>query len=317
VDAARAATKKKGPSTALGADGPDTPPLPSPASAADALGADGPDPRWDDAGFNKWADEAKLQFILLGYLRTLHKEGKILPAAQWIPRHAYHAGAPPSGVEIYNVIHIWGTKEHPDPQGDHLADLVEHLKDAHDSDLVLMEFCARPQRHYTAAGDGSHTRSDGSRNWTDLTVEQERRSRAFEEGSSRTFWNVTYSGLRTVVLHRMPDRSLPAEHRGRAIHESVWVTAELMLAAFCQRIVNASDPEVNEHLAASSLMNPVQRLLEDYHSHSGQLLGRSNTQVSALERKMLKRSRTWNRPSAVKNAPTRPVLVVERRGRPS
>ena len=274
VDAARVATKK---------EQPPPPPLPSTASAADAFGADGPDPRWDDAGFNEWADEAQLQFILLGYLRTLHKEEKILPAAQWIPRHAYHAGAPPSGVEIYNVIHLWGTKEHPDPQGDHLADLVEHLKDAHDSDLVLMEFCARPQRHYTAAGDGSRTEfnsngpctdsrlrqtteSDGRPCWTDLTVEQERRSRAFEEGSSRTFWSVTYSGLRTVVLHRKPERSLPAEHSGRAIHESVWVTAELMLAAFCQRIVNASDPAVKEHFSASALMNPVQRLREGYQS---------------------------------------------------
>jgi hypothetical protein len=252
---------------------------------ADALGADGPDPRWDHAGFNEWADEAKLQFILLGYLRTLRKEEKILPAAQWIPRHAYHAGAPPSGVEIYNVIHLWATKEHPDPWGDHLADLVEHLKDADDSDLVLMTFCARPQRHYTAAGDGSHTEfnsnspctdsrlrqtteSDGRPCWTDLTVEQERRSRAFEDGLKRNFWNVTYSGLRTVVLHRMPERSLPGEHRGRAIHESVWVTAELMLAAFCQRIVNSSDPEVKKHFSASDLMNPVERLHE---VRSGQL----------------------------------------------
>ena len=270
VDAARAATKK---------EQPPPPPLPSTASAADAFGADGPDPRWDDAGFNEWADEAQLQFILLGYLRTLHKEEKILPAAQWIPRHAYHAGAPPSGVEIYNVIHIWGTKEHPDPQGDHLADLVEHLKDAHDSDLVLMEFCARPQRHYTAAGDGSHTRSDGSRNWTDLTVEQERRSRAFEEGSSRTFWNVTYSGLRTVVLHR---------HRDRAIHESEWVTAELMLAAFCQRIVNASDPEVKEHFSASALMNPVQRLLEGHRS--GKLSSKIESDLKEIIIPGLKRS---------------------------
>jgi hypothetical protein len=278
VDAARAATKK---------EQPPPPPLPSTASAADALGADGPDPRWDDAGFNEWADEAKLQFILLGYLRTLRKEEKILPAAQWIPRHAYHAGAPPSGVEIYNVIYLSVTEEHPDPWGDHLADLVEHLEKAHDSDLVLMEFCARPQRHYTAAGDGSRTESnsngpctdsrlrqttesDGRPCWTDLTVEQERRSRAFEEGSSRTFWSVTYSGLRTVVLHRKPERSLPAEHSGRAIHESVWVTAELMLAAFCQRIVNASDPAVKKHFSASALMNPAmdptQRLLEGYQS---------------------------------------------------
>ena len=289
VAAARAAPEK---------ELPPPPPLPSTASAADALGAGGADPRWDDAGFNEWADEAKLQFILVKYLRKLHKEGKILPAAQWIPRHAYHAGAPPSGVEIYNVIHLWVTIEHPDPWGDHLADLVEYLKDADDSDLVLMEFCARPQRHYTAAGDGSHTewtftpdgpctdsrlrpttRSDGRPCWTDLTVEQERRSRAFEEGGSRNLWNVTYSGLRTVVLHRQPGRSLLAEDSGRAIHESVWVTAELMLAAYCQRIVNNSDPEVKEHFKPSALMNPVQRLREIYKSVTN---GRGGTDLEGI-----------------------------------
>ena len=117
-----------------------------------------------------------------------------------------------SGVEIYNVIHLRVTREHPDPWGDHLADLVVYLKDADDSDLVLIDFCARSQRHYTAAGDGSHTawtlnsngpctdsrlrlttEFDGRPCWTDLTLEQERRSRAFKKGCSRNLWNVTYS----------------------------------------------------------------------------------------------------------------------------
>ena len=87
-------------------------------------------------------------------MRTLHEERKILPTAPWIPRHAYHAGAPPSGVETYNVIHVRVTREHASLWGDHLADLVVYFKDASDSDLVLVEFS---QRRYTAAGDGSHT----------------------------------------------------------------------------------------------------------------------------------------------------------------
>ena len=138
-----------------------------------------------------------------------------------------------------------------DPWGDHLADLVVHLKDADDSDLVFIDFCARSQRHYTAAGDGSHTawtfnsngpctdsrlrlttEFDGRPCWTDLTLEQERPSRAFKKGCSRNLWNVTYLGLRTVVLHKQPERA-PAERR-IPIHKSAWVTAELRLAAYCR-----------------------------------------------------------------------------------
>jgi hypothetical protein len=137
-------------------------------------------------------------------------------------------------------------------------------------------FCARSQRHYTAAGDGSHTawtfnstgpcrdsrlrlttEFDGRPCWTDLTLEQERRSRAFKKGCSRNLWNVTYLGLRTVVLHKQPERA-PAERR--------IPTQELRLAAYCQRIVNGSDPELKEHFSPSKLMDPVQRLREDYHS---------------------------------------------------
>jgi hypothetical protein len=63
---------------------------------------------------------------------------------------------------------------------------------------------------------------------TRSSSEQERRSRAFKKGCSRNLWNVTYSGLRTVVLHKQPERA-PAERR--------IPTQELRLAAYCQRIV--------------------------------------------------------------------------------
>ena len=101
------------------------------------------------------------------------------------------------------------------------------------------------------------TEFDGRPCWTDLTLEQERRSRAFKKGCSRNLWNVTYLGLRTVVLHKQPEQA-PAERR--------IPTQELRLAAYCQRIVNGSDPELKEHFSLSKLMDPVQRLREDYHS---------------------------------------------------
>ena len=245
------------------------------------------DPRWDDDGFNAWADEAQIQFVLVEYLRELYRAGGVLPAAQWIPPHAYHSGAPPSGADIYNVLHLWVTTWHPDPWGDHLADLVELLKDAEHSDLVMIDFCCCPREHYTAAGDGSHTTWEysivdgeidrpctdsrlrvttgryGNPRWTDLTIEQERRRKAFEEGIDWA-WQVTYSGLCTVVLHKQPERT-PLECR-KKIHESVWLTAELMLAAYCQRIVNSSDPAVKEHFSPAMLTDPVQRLRKGYQS---------------------------------------------------
>jgi len=255
------------------------------------------DPRWDDEGFNAWADEVQLQFILIGYLRELLQAGEVLPAAQWLPRRACHIGAPPSGAEIYNVLHLWITTEHPDPWGDHLADLVELLHDSDDSDLVLIDFCSAPQKHYTAGGTSRRyqyqdqhtaegqcedpllrlsTKLDGTPDWTDLTVEQERRLRAWQRGVSHKAWHVTYSGLRTVVLHKMPERT-PAERR-RKVHESVWLTAELILSAYCQRIVNSGDPEVQMYFAPAMLMDPVNRIREG--CHSGQL---RITNISDLE----------------------------------
>ena len=177
------------------------------------------------------------------------------------------------------------TTEHPDPWGDHLADLVDDdhgiLRNAEDSDLVILDFCSRPQDHYTAADDGTHIEFtsldansdsrlratsdlDGSSSVTDLTIEQERRKLAYERGISEHAWHVTYSGLRTVVVHRMPEKT-PTERR-KKLHESVWVTAELMLAAYCQRIVNSSDPEVKEHFSPERMTDPVQRLRDGYSS---------------------------------------------------
>ena len=66
------------------------------------------------------------------------------------------------------------------------------------------------------------------------------------------------------MLHKQPERA-PAERR-IPIHKSAWVTAEHRLAAYCQRIVNASDPEMKEHFSPLKLTDPVQRLCEDYHS---------------------------------------------------
>ncbi len=186
-------------------------------------------------------------------------------------------------METYNVIHLRVTRAHPDPWGDHLADLVVYLKDANDSDLVLVEFLRavttslhsswrwKPYRmdiqfHWSMQRLAS-TFVDRVR-WTAVLDRPDSRAgatlRACKKGCSRNLRNVTYSGLRTVALRKQPERA-PAERR-IPIHKSAWVTAELRRAACCQRIVNASDPEVKEHFSPSKLMDPVQRLREDYHS---------------------------------------------------
>ena len=88
------------------------------------------------------ADQAMLQFLRVSYLRQLTK----LPSFDEVPRdgQAAHVGAPPSGVDLYKVIHLYLDKDHPDPRGEHLRRLVELLTDAQPADLVFIDWCAVP-----------------------------------------------------------------------------------------------------------------------------------------------------------------------------
>lgn len=227
------------------------------------------DPRWDHEGFNAWADAAQIQFLRVDYLRQLRKEGRTLPAGQCVPRYGMHVGAPPNGVEIFNIIHTYLGQEHPDPTGEHLADLVELLSYAEPWDLVLLDFCAAPKYGYTASMDGTFVayvegdarfRYDKKRGeYTDLTERQAERKEMLLSSS----YQVTYSPIRTVVLHRIPD---DITYDANQIWRSAWMWQELTLSAYCQQILNANDDDVRKHIRPDMLMNPVKSLRDGVKS---------------------------------------------------
>ena len=217
------------------------------------------DPRWDDDGFNKWADDCKAQWLRVDYLRRLHDTGQIWPGYQDCPPDCVHVGAPPNGVELFNVTHRYLGFKHPDPKGDHVKDLVELLADANDADLVFIDWCGTPA-HRTEDGMliiGNSSLADKR------TLEEKRCNEVF---SSQQRFLVTYSPIRTIVLHRVPDDSDRATLPHKEITSSVWMTYELLLAAYCQRVVNSGHPVVKSMIAPDMLADPVSMVREGVRS---------------------------------------------------
>ena len=220
------------------------------------------DLRWDDDGFNQWADECSLQWIRVDFLRHLHDTRRLLPACQECPSDCVHVGAPPNGVELFNVTHRYLGFKHPDPKGDHLKDLVEILSDADGADLLHIDWCAFP-RCRTA---------DGQLIVKDLSIadyrtpEEVSRQELYSKGSGYLF---TYSPIRTIVLHRVPPDSERATLPRPEISSSVWITYELLLAAYCQRVINSGDPVVKSMISPDTLVDPISMIREGVRS--GQL----------------------------------------------
>ena len=96
---------------------------PAPDLEAKSLKLEQHDPRWDDDGFNQWADDCGLQWLSVEYVRQLHDTAQLLPGCQDCQSSCVHVGAPPNGVELFNVIHRYLGYRHPDPCGDHLKGL--------------------------------------------------------------------------------------------------------------------------------------------------------------------------------------------------
>jgi hypothetical protein len=205
------------------------------------------DPRWDDEGFNRWADDCCLQWLRVDYLRSLD----VFPAYQDCDQQGVHIGTPPNGVELFNVVHLYLGFNHCDPKGEHLADLLLFLKDADAADLVAIDWCATPQRWTLAAMANRDTRVDDPR-----TPEDHRRNQAYNQHNS---YLTTYSPIRTIVLHRVPPHS---ERGKKGIESSVWITYELMLSAYCQRVVNSSDRVVKSMINPNQLIDPIKVLRE-------------------------------------------------------
>jgi len=217
------------------------------------------DPRWDDDGFNEWADDCRLQWLSVEYVRQLHRTRQLLPGCQDCSPSSVHVGAPPNGVELFHVVHCYLGFKHPDPCGEHLKDLVELLADADGADLVHIDWCARPCQR---TEDKMLIVSDHSL-VDERTPEEHRRN---DDYVSRSGFLITYSPIRTIVLHRVPPHSDRATRPYPEITSSVWITYELMLAAYCQRVVNSSHPVVKSMITPDSLTDPVGAIREGVRS---------------------------------------------------
>ena len=154
------------------------------------------------------------------YLRSLDRTGSRLPACQQCARQLTHIGPPPSTVQVFNVIHAYLGRSHPDPDGEHLHDLCQILEQAacSDADLVVIDWCATPQ----LLGEGGID---------ERTATEIGRTRAFH---AERHLLVTYSPVRTIVLHRLPPGSTgrrlhayappaTASHTGRGVYNSSYM----------------------------------------------------------------------------------------------
>lgn len=240
---------------------------------------DGRDPRWNHQGFNDCADECEVRFVKVGFLRHLMASGGTFPPAQCLPQTASHVGAPPHGVDLYYVVHPWLGKAvgHPDPFGKHLGDLTEILDrhGAEDDDLVLFDFMAAFQpgsfMQYTDQRSGHHLWHWNKDSGEDLRTEYQKLQKDNTSHFMSRF-GPTYCAMKTIVLHK----HLPAD---QTISSSIWITYELMMASYCQHIINSKDPEVQQWFKPELLVDPV-KMLQD-GAKSGLLTA---SQVEDLEK---------------------------------
>jgi len=266
----------KGP--APGPVGPGSPPQPAiHTSQGSSQAIESPDPRWDEAGFNRWLEECRLAWTKVGYLRSLAQEGEPLPARNHIPAKAQIIGVPPAGANLFSVTQAWQTPSHPDPGGFNLNELLKVLNGvgAADSDLVFYDWSSfwqkddgRPDEFgigRTIIGKGG--RPDWQRDEFGKCL----------SGINRMF---AFYRISQVVLCRMP-----AELDARGYFERGWTTFELTLAAYCQRIVNTNDPAVRDGLDPARFIDWKAELGTKVFTNNAGLelvLDRMSDQVSAM-----------------------------------
>jgi len=103
--------------------------------------------------FAQRCEAAEIGWLSFGYLRQL--EGRPLPRRQDLPRQALIAGAPSSGAVPWVVSHAWLGKEHADPMGQQVAEVVQLLQrlGARDADLVFYDYGSMHQRSVLGEDD--------------------------------------------------------------------------------------------------------------------------------------------------------------------
>jgi len=108
-----------------------------------------------------------LGIVKIGFLRRLAFEGRRLPRRQAIPKDSFIKGNLLSRVlndesknNVWVVSYAWLTREHPDPTGVRLKELIAELDRlrAQNGDAVFIDYCCLPQNNFLhnayKAGEG-------------------------------------------------------------------------------------------------------------------------------------------------------------------
>ena len=177
------------------------------------------DPRWDRAGFEEWVGRSA-PFVRVGYLRQLCSKGldpglETAPAEELVRRIPSDAGV--TGTQLFAVLSgsLMAKREHAE------AELHLLLK-------VL-----------NSVGRGAGAADGDLIFWDRLCVEPG--DIAVRDGLFRMF---THYRVQTIVLPGEPP-----------VFERLETMAYLALVAFCQRIVNASDPYVKAGIKLERLLD--------------------------------------------------------------
>lgn len=193
------------------------------------------DPRWDREGFERFI--RTVPFVRVGYLRALDKQHKtdaskdVLIEPGSIPATELHFTLPKdcgvSGVQLFAVLSPSLLSKCADPAAE-LQAILQILSKADDDDLVFW---------YHMCVDSTSC---------DTTAAQDNMYRMF-----------THYRVQTVVVPRVAG----AKH---SIFELLVPMGYLALSTFCQRIVNASDPELKRGLDLPKLID-LPNLLAGLH----------------------------------------------------
>ena len=196
------------------------------APAAGTASADLPDrmlslidPRWDRSGFDEWVEQSA-PFVRVSYLRRLQQEGfdnaqRTAPTGEIIRRFPADAGV--TGTQLFAVL-----------SGSLMIDRVDAKAELHLL-LKVLESVAR----------GAGAADDDLVFWDRVCVGPG--DLAARDGMFRMF---THYRIQTIVLPTEP-----------SVFDRLETMAYLALVAFCQRIVNASDPRVRAGIKLERLLD--------------------------------------------------------------
>ena len=178
--------------------------------------------RWQMKPLYDATQSGVIAWLRVGYLKELWNQGGRLERRQDVPQQYFLTAKEVTKQALFNVTYKWLSHGHPDPDCFHLARLVDVLtnENADDDDGVFFDFSSLYRE----------PRSEDQR-------------RLFEEGLRAA--NYVYCNFRVgcIVLSETPEGYL-----GPSLWQGGWCHVEFLQSTLCQRIVNAKDPSVSEHM---------------------------------------------------------------------